>query len=450
MMSGEILGNFITKSSLPQTMHNTQRVNVATSQGSRFMRYLTEMLKLALLTLFSLASNDVLSAELSSKLFNKDYSHKKTTLEKFILKSINPDSNDYTFIINSENHPLATPLNPRILHFDNQGTVVSWTTHEGAQDSNEINVLLFDKQKYEFEFRKINFVSGAPLFSKANPAECMLCHGTSFGPMPIWINYNNWDNAMGAQDDIIDSQKEAYEIFLATHKKNPRLPFLKNKNFPWPYSSNTQADFQKAGSSGITKSRPNLRLGILLTYYQSIQLHHKLRTNKRFKDELFLWATDQLSDCFDEIPQNENKELGKTLGLSPSNKGVNMQHHIKSTKENVSSFDGIGSTLQYLAVHILDDWAQNNKETLKLSNDLSNTLENIYATYDSGTLPVNYSEFVKRFLLWTNVCDADFESSELNDKEKILIKKLRLLARDTAIQYSTKRTIKSLDKKSKL
>lgn len=110
----------------------------------------------------------------------------------------------------------ASFRDPRVIAFSNDGgLMLTFNGDPSKKGYAVVEVMEFDPQK-GYEFREIHFPGegsarsftereveeelGYATVSKANPAECLLCHG-AISPRPVWDAYFLWPGAYGKEDD---------------------------------------------------------------------------------------------------------------------------------------------------------------------------------------------------------------------------------------------------------
>jgi hypothetical protein len=115
-----------------------------------------------------------------------------------------------------------------------------------------------------FEYRDITFPEGAagtPVFSEANPQQCLGCH-TASDPRPNWEPYNQWPGAYGGNDDgaqpayLTPGESRAeLDQFLQTGEARPRYRHLTDLvggyQYVYTYGGKTYEDARTAVNHNI-------------------------------------------------------------------------------------------------------------------------------------------------------------------------------------------------------
>jgi hypothetical protein len=192
-----------------------------------------------------------------------------------------PFRRGFTAMFQSQSLQHADPLNPRIILYGEDATLVMaftcatgdcGTGSAGVANGDHLEIVQWREDTKSFEYRDIAFPeggTGAPVFSEANPHQCLGCHAAS-DPRPNWEPYNQWPGAYGGNDDGAQPQyltegesRTQLDQFLQTGPTRPRYRRLTELVDGYQYiytrGGNTYEDPRTANNHNI-----NLNEGLYL------------------------------------------------------------------------------------------------------------------------------------------------------------------------------------------
>ena len=112
----------------------------------------------------------------------------------------------YTLMYRSRSLQSASFLAPRAILFEDDGSfAVSFNGGDArVRGHDKLEAMQFRAETARWEFREIDFSSGAPILSEANPRKCLECHQSArradVDPRPNWEPYFFWPGAYGGVD----------------------------------------------------------------------------------------------------------------------------------------------------------------------------------------------------------------------------------------------------------
>lgn len=167
---------------------------------------------------------------------------------------------------------------PRIIMFDvTNRLVVTFNGNPQHAGYDSLEIMQYREETERFELRRITFPkSGSSSeidFSRANPTECLGCHGGE-DPRPNWLHYNIWKNqdhtTFGFDDDYIHPQERAaFEAFMKKRESHPRYQHLA------PLEGHPDSPFQTRGWVAKTQFRPNYRISTMFSRLNARRLVRK-------------------------------------------------------------------------------------------------------------------------------------------------------------------------------
>lgn len=187
---------------------------------------------------------------------------------------------NFTFVKGEAGGQTGDGKFPRALMFDIENRmIVTFNGSPQHRGFDALEVFQYREETESFELRRILFPRSANrdvVFSQANPASCLPCHGGE-DPRPNWLPYSKWKDehhtAFGAHDDLILSAEEKAEItaFLAQKDSHPRYRHL---IFP---EGSEYSPYAKNGPDTRKDSlRPNLIVTSMLSRLNARRLARKL------------------------------------------------------------------------------------------------------------------------------------------------------------------------------
>ncbi len=199
---------------------------------------------------------------------------------------------NYTLMRASRSLQDASPTAPRVISFNHDGTLIlAWNGYSAQKGYDALELIQFRPNK-KFEFRSIQFPEdaggkGNPVFSGANPPNCVACHGSRV--RPNWERYPEWPGAFGSLDDFPQTEElSQLQAFVGKQMKAGRYRALKTL----PGSVATPYETQMRGR---LRFRPNFRLAALTFAHQADALNARLRTASSFPKARFLFAMSRLN-----------------------------------------------------------------------------------------------------------------------------------------------------------
>lgn len=197
----------------------------------------------------------------------------------------------YTLAHQSDSLQEASPEDPRVLAFGPDAKLIF--TFNGSPEQKGFERVEFmefkDSRKGEaplsrFDFRELIPRDGALALSEVNPARCMQCHTTS--RVPIFEQYDFWENFYGQEDDTIFDLSEKYARIHEDSKINKRK-LLENERYQKfqklqphharyrylkPPEGSPVSPYSRVYRNGDYRFRPNLALTKALSEYNTLRI----------------------------------------------------------------------------------------------------------------------------------------------------------------------------------
>lgn len=134
---------------------------------------------------------------------NKISSEKLSTLEDVIKSLPESQRSQYVLMYRSRSLQEATFQSPRVIMFGPDASlIIAFNGEPLHRGYNQLELIQFRSETKKFEFREIDFSSGAPKISEANPSKCLRCHQSlsrkDIDPRPNWEPYSMWPGAYGS------------------------------------------------------------------------------------------------------------------------------------------------------------------------------------------------------------------------------------------------------------
>jgi hypothetical protein len=189
-----------------------------------------------------------------------------------------PFRRGFTAMFRSQSLQHADPLNPRIILYGQDAKLVlAFTCATGdcvgtggpaVANGDHLEMVQWRDDSKSFEYRDIAFpetgtATGVsdPVFSEANPQQCLGCH-TASDPRPNWEPYNQWPGAYGGNDDgaqpkylTAGESRAELDQFLQTGETRPRYrrltELVDGYQYIYSYGGETYEDARTAKNHNI-------------------------------------------------------------------------------------------------------------------------------------------------------------------------------------------------------
>jgi hypothetical protein len=236
-----------------------------------------------------------------------------------------------TTAYDSDSSQFATPSNPRAILYGNQPYSPFFTFNGGIDKAGNYfrggrfgEGFQMNSKRDSLDWFEIEEVNGALRFL-SKPQNCLKCHGSSLGFLPIWDSYPRWHNMNGSHDDDLynqtyssdhpvnknRSQKESTDFleFKKTAKLHPRYKYLfengDEKNLYHPYNH---------GLLG-----PNAQITEVISNLLSDLVMAKLKQSPN-KNLIFAFLASEAVGCNKDLEGPLWKQIVSSIDLSKFDK----------------------------------------------------------------------------------------------------------------------------------
>jgi hypothetical protein len=233
----------------------------------------------------------------------------------------------YVLIYKSRSLQAASPLEPRVVMFDDSAKYVATfnSGHAYQGGYNAIEMMRFNESSNSFELREINFNELGANVSKINPEKCLLCHGTN--PRPLWDEYSLWAGIYGSADDglfrTFPAPGSGFQLpfYKPEARENQYLDAFLNSKHKNPRYHQLAPQYVSITKNNVQENRPNNVLTHLLFDLNLKRIVSLISSNARATQFRFSFAraefcgkpidgkTADFSRCFLEFPEPLRSQL---------------------------------------------------------------------------------------------------------------------------------------------
>lgn len=194
----------------------------------------------------------------------------------------------------------ASPSHPQITIFGEDGKLMM--TFNGSKFQNgyySLEIIHFIEQSKKFELRVIEFPenrrNSEVIISKANPAKCISCHGTS--PRPLWDTWTFWPGKFYGESQSVHPKEKIFLQEFLKNKKKGRYSKLPAQGVI------LTAGFNKKEAIGI---KNNIKMDIVVDYLMDQFIAQLIKENKKLVN--FKYSVLAALSCSHDFPQNYIQE----------------------------------------------------------------------------------------------------------------------------------------------